>query len=210
MAALTVVSAMPTAVPAATMSRAVVTTRRHDRIAGLVSPCLRCARVNAHITTTTNTGRMIAVSRSQLRNGPCARSMAPTAPWSEVRMNPSAAAMTMASTKTVAHGSGTLPRKAAKRTNGSCAGSVSVVGTVVMGFTSLTLWGSVGRSSRGMARCLPSRVSSARAGTDPLSVRAGHQAPYGTIVQPNIMAWSSCARLWQCATYGPTKSRKPR
>jgi hypothetical protein len=33
---------------------------------------------------------------------------------------------------------------------------------------------------------------------------------YGTMVQPNIMAWSSCARLWQCATYGPTKSRNPR
>src|SRR4029079_6841334 len=33
---------------------------------------------------------------------------------------------------------------------------------------------------------------------------------YGMISQPNIMAWSSWARLWQCATYGPTKSRKPR
>src|SRR4029079_14014564 len=30
------------------------------------------------------------------------------------------------------------------------------------------------------------------------------------ISQPNIMAWSSWARLWQWATYGPTKSRKPR
>jgi hypothetical protein len=33
---------------------------------------------------------------------------------------------------------------------------------------------------------------------------------YGTVVQPNIMASSSCARSWQWATYGPTKSRKPR
>ena len=47
-------------------------------------------------------------------------------------MNPSAAAMTMASTTTVTHGSGTLPRNAAKRTNGSCAGSVSVVDMVDM------------------------------------------------------------------------------
>ena len=41
------------------------------------------------------------------------------------------------------------------------------------------------------------------------SIRSANEWPlgYGVIAQPNIMAWSSWARLWQCATYGPTKSR---
>ena len=33
--------------------------------------------------------------------------------------------------------------------------------------------------------------------------------PYGRISQPNIMLWSSCARLWQCATYGPAEGPEP-
>ena len=44
-------------------------------------------------------------------------------------------------------------------------------------------------------------------GTDGAAARVG---VHGVMVQPNIMAWSSCARLWQWATYGPVKSRKPR
>jgi hypothetical protein len=36
----------------------------------------------------------------------------------------------------------------------------------------------------------------------------GRRMAYGVISQFHIMAWSSCARLWQWATYGPTKSRK--
>jgi hypothetical protein len=40
--------------------------------------------------------------------------------------------------------------------------------------------------------------------------RRVQECGYGTMVQPNIIAWSSCMRLWQCATYGPTKSRNPR
>jgi hypothetical protein len=38
----------------------------------------------------------------------------------------------------------------------------------------------------------------------------GRVEGYGTMVQENIIAWSSWLRLWQCATYGPTKSRNPR
>ena len=44
----------------------------------------------------------------------------------------------------------------------------------------------------------------------PGHLRSLHGRVHQVIDQPNIMAWSSWARLWQCATYGPTKSRKPR
>src|SRR6266508_1466849 len=59
---------------------------------------------------------------------------------------------------------------------------------------------------RRTCRPLRLRAGPARGGAPPRRHRApglalaGPSTFYGTMVQPNIMLWSSWARLWQCAT----------
>ncbi|MBO1269897.1 hypothetical protein J1902_18365 [Arthrobacter sp. PO-11] len=67
-------------------------------------PNQRSAKVSAASTAKTNTGRAAVDSISQLTNGPCVRSMAPTAPRSEIIQKPSAYAIRTASDTTVNHG----------------------------------------------------------------------------------------------------------
>jgi hypothetical protein len=59
----------------------------------------------------------------------------------------------------------------------------------------------VQRLTVGASRCSEQQRNGAR---EPL------HPDHSTIVQANIIAWSSCARLWQWATYGPTNVRKLR
>ena len=76
---------MPARVPAATTSSAVAAKAQ----AFGAGPNQRSARVRAPSTARTKTGRTRVDSRNQLANGPWVRSMAPTAPRSDVIQNPS-------------------------------------------------------------------------------------------------------------------------
>src|ERR671921_176555 len=115
--------------------------------------------------------------------------MAPTAPRREVIQKPSAAASTTASTTTVDQGT-------PGREGGTPAGAAGgvVVRRVMVELDSV--WGGGG----------PSLARAATGGTPVLGSRGAGYPCYGVISQPNIMAWSSWARLWQCPTYFPTKS----
>ena len=62
------------------------------------------ARVRAPSTARTKSGTVSADSRTQVVNGLCVRSIAPTAPRSEATQNPSAKARTTASGSTVSQG----------------------------------------------------------------------------------------------------------
>ena len=62
------------------------------------------------------------------------------------------------------------------------------------------------RAQRGLAAASARRRSAIVRASSEL----GAGALTGMISQPNIMLWSSWARLWQCATYGPAKVRNRR
>ena len=68
------------------------------------------------------------------------------------------------------------------------------------------------RCEEGVCPCFDGREGSdshTRApGTDVPRARNCVLHRYGWISHPNIMAWSSWARLWQWATYLPVKVRK--
>src|SRR5438270_920753 len=131
--------------------------------------------------------------------------MAPTAPCTDVSQNPSAYAVSAASRRTVRQrtGCGARNPRMRPRRGDALASAVPVAAVVVSGrevgvsVVDMVVSPVVGSGARPHCR---------GAGTGPLpvgvaSLVAQRGLTGGQLIdQPNIMAWSSCARLWQWAT----------